>query len=300
MLTFYSHLPKLGFVHFRVGFSFIHARNPNPSRKRKINNMHNSNKPSTMLLCKRVYFPTCVLVILLNCHAKAFAPNPNVFQSGRNHFLPSQQVAITNPIEIGKAKNEKRSFSRDQHKSEIKVPLKRKEFPFHMIVGQSELKEAAVIAASNPKVCGILIGGRHGTGKSVIARAIHQLLPETIRRVKGSVYNVEPEGKDGIDSFLLEELVQNGLDIKDLENESITTPFVQIPLNIMEDSLCGTVDIEKSILSGETVFIPGLLAKAHRGILYIDDIHLLDDSILGILFEIISDGWVTVEREGLR
>ena len=100
--------------------------------------------------------------------------------------------------------------------------------------------------------------------------------------------------------LLLQDLIRNGSDINDLETEDFQTPFVHIPLNIMEDSLCGTVDIEQSMISGETVFSPGLLAKAHRGILYIDDIHLLDDNILSILFDVVSDGWVMIEREGMR
>lgn len=175
-----------------------------------------------------------------------------------------------------------------------------RQFPFSMIVGQDELKEAAIIAASNPLVSGILIGGRHGTGKSVMARAIHQLLPKQIKRVKGSSYNIDPSGVGGLDSLLLQDLTREGIHLSDLKTEYIQTPFVQVPLNVMEDSLCGSVDIEKSMASGETVFAPGLLAKAHRGILYIDDIHLLDADILSMLFDVLSDGWVTVEREGIR
>lgn len=175
-----------------------------------------------------------------------------------------------------------------------------KNFPFHMIVGNHYLKQAAVIAASNPNVRGILIGGRHGTGKSIMARAIHQLLPDTIDRVKGSSYNIEPTGKYGIDSILLNDMMTKNVNLNDLETERIMTPYVQVPLNVMEDSLVGTIDIESSMEKGEPVFAPGLLAKAHRGILYIDDIYLLDGNILNILFDVISDGWVMVEREGLR
>lgn len=174
-----------------------------------------------------------------------------------------------------------------------------RKFPFSMIVGQDELKEAAIIAASNPLVSGILIGGRHGTGKSVMARAIHQLLPKEIIRVKGSSYNIDPSGVGGLDSLLLHDLTKKGMTLNDLDTEYVQTPFVQVPLNVMEDSLCGSVDIEKSMELGETVFAPGLLAKAHRGILYIDDIHLLDADILSMLFDVLSDGWVTVEREGI-
>lgn len=173
-------------------------------------------------------------------------------------------------------------------------------FPFHMIVGNQELKKAAVIAAANPNLCGLLIGGRHGTCKSVTARAIHNLLPNSIERIQSSPYNIDPLGEDGIDSLLLERLKSNKEKLESKKIEEINLPFVQIPLNVMEDSLCGSIDIEKSIESGETVFAPGLLAKAHRGVLYIDDIHLLDESILNILFDVISDGWVKVEKEGIR
>lgn len=173
-------------------------------------------------------------------------------------------------------------------------------FPFHMIVGNQELKKAAVIAAANPNVCGLLIGGRHGTCKSVAARAIYNLLPNSIERIQSSQYNIDPLGEDGIDSLLLEKIKSKKEKLESMKTEEINLPFVQVPLNVMEDSLCGSIDIEKSIESGETVFSPGLLAKAHRGVLYIDDIHLLDESILNILFDVISDGWVKVEREGIR
>jgi Mg-chelatase subunit ChlI len=193
-----------------------------------------------------------------------------------------------------------RKLPKDNDTSSKTYTIAERKFPFSMIVGQDELKEAAIIAASNPLVSGILIGGRHGTGKSVMARAIHQLLPKEIKRVKGSSYNIDPSGIGGLDSLLLQDLTKKGMALSDLDTEYVQTPFVQVPLNVMEDSLCGSVDIEKSMKLGETVFAPGLLAKAHRGILYIDDIHLLDADILSMLFDVLSDGWVTVEREGIR
>lgn len=138
-----------------------------------------------------------------------------------------------------------------------------------------------------------------GKGKSVLAKAIQNVLPQTIKCINGSHYNIDPEGKFGLDSFLQDHLEKTSRSLSDLETIDIATPFVQIPLNVMEDSLVGTIDLEKSVLVGQSIFLPGLLAKAHRGILYIDDINLLDDNIIDILFDVISEGVVKVEREGL-
>lgn len=182
---------------------------------------------------------------------------------------------------------------KDQDAAEVR------NLPFSMIIGQKEIKEALVLLASNPRIGGVLISGGHGTGKSVLAKAVHRVLPETIEKVKGSVYNIDPIGRYGIDSFLFEKLVDEGKKLEDLPVEEIRTPFVQIPLNVMEDSLVGTVDLEKSVVVGHNVFLPGLLAKAHRGLLYIDDINLLDENIVDILFDVMSEGYVKVEREGL-
>ena len=171
--------------------------------------------------------------------------------------------------------------------------------PFSMIIGQKQIKEALILLASNPRIGGVLISGAHGTGKSVLANAVHRILPKTIKRIKNSQYNIDPLGKDGIDSFLSDKLVNEDKKMVDLATEEVRTPFVQIPLNVMEDSLVGTVDLEKSIVVGHSVFLPGLLAKAHRGLLYIDDINLLDENIVDILFDVMSEGYVKVEREGL-
>ena len=172
-------------------------------------------------------------------------------------------------------------------------------FPMTMLVGQDQIKHALYLAASNPRMGGVLISGKHGTGKSVMARAMHNLLPPTIEVVKGSLYNIDPEGKEGLDSILQAEMEFGGLQLMEMETVNIKTPFVQIPLNVMEDCLIGSIDLEQSITAGYSVFSPGLLARAHRGILYIDDINLLDEDIVGILFEVISEGFVNVEREGL-
>jgi magnesium chelatase subunit D len=169
-------------------------------------------------------------------------------------------------------------------------------FPFGLIVDQQTIKHALLLSATNPKSIGVLIGGGHGTGKSILARSMSRIVPTHIKIVKGSEYNIHPDLDDGVDSVLLQRL-QNGEQIT--ETEFIPTPMVHIPLGVMEDSLVGAVDLEGSLETGTPIFSPGLLAKAHRGILYIDDINLLDDEVVDILIKVMSDGCVIVEREGL-
>ena len=177
--------------------------------------------------------------------------------------------------------------------------LEARPFPFGMIVGLDDIKQALILAAVNPRTGGVVISGRRGTGKSVLARAVHRLLPPFIERIKGSPYNVDPEGRDGMDSILQEMIVSGNETLQNLETELVPTPFVQIPLNAMEDSLLGTVDLEQSIRRGSPEFSPGLLARAHRGILYVDEINLLDEEAANVLLNVIADGYVQIEREGL-
>ena len=99
--------------------------------------------------------------------------------------------------------------------------------------------------------------------------------------------------------MLTARLLASGESIEEMETELVETPFVQIPLNVQEDSLLGTIDLEASIEKGRTIFSPGLLAKCHRGILYVDEINLLDEEAANILLNVIADGYVTLEREGL-
>lgn len=179
------------------------------------------------------------------------------------------------------------------------VPVKEtRPFPLGMIVGQEDIKRALMLAAVNPGI-GIAIYGSRGTGKSVLARAAYRILPQTIERIKGSPYNIDPNGTERVDTFLQNQMLKSGQSLQDFEMELIPTPFVQIPLNVMEDSLLGTVDLEKSMQTGTTIFSPGLLAKAHRGVLYVDEINLLDEDAINILLNVVVDGYVTVEREGL-
>jgi magnesium chelatase subunit D len=171
-------------------------------------------------------------------------------------------------------------------------------FPLSMIVGQESIKQALLLSAVNHRMGGVVISGGKGTAKSVMARALHQLLPP-IEVIKGSPFNVDPEGYFGIDEFLRDEMAASGKTLDDYETEVIDCPFVQVPLNVMEDRLIGSTDLEESVKTGKTVFSPGLLARAHRGVLYVDDINLLDEETANILLNVVNDGWVNVEREGI-
>ena len=172
-------------------------------------------------------------------------------------------------------------------------------FPFTMIVNHDIIKHALLLAAINPKMGGVVISGGRGTAKSVLARAMQRLLPPQIERIKGSQYNIDAAGVEGVDSDLNAKLLMSGDSIENLETELVNTPFVQIPINVQEDSLLGTVDLEASLEKGRPIFSPGLLAKCHRGILYVDEINLLDEEAANILLNVIADGYVTIERESI-
>ncbi|CAM9349252.1 unnamed protein product [Phaeothamnion confervicola] len=171
-------------------------------------------------------------------------------------------------------------------------------FPLSLIVGQDMIKTSLLLAAVNPLMGGVVLSGRRGTAKSVMARALHRILPP-IERVKDSPYNIDPSRPGEVDEFTSEMLARERKQLSDLETEVIEAPFVQVPLNVMEDRLLGSVDVEESVRLGKTVFMPGLLARAHRGILYVDDINLLDTELANILLGVVNDGWVNVEREGM-
>ncbi len=170
-------------------------------------------------------------------------------------------------------------------------------YPFTAIVGQEEMKLALILNVIDPKVGGVLALGDRGTGKSTVVRALTDLLPE-IDVVTNDPFNSNPYNEDEM-SEEVRELLQKPEGLKGIPISKAKISMVDLPLGATEDRVCGTIDIEKALTKGVKAFEPGLLAKANRGILYVDEVNLLDDHLVDVLLDSAASGWNTVEREGV-
>mmetsp|Transcript_22273 Transcript_22273/g.28002 ORF Transcript_22273/g.28002 Transcript_22273/m.28002 type:complete len:788 (-) Transcript_22273:568-2931(-) len=214
-------------------------------------------------------------------------------------LMSAEEEAAARAAAVQAVEEEEDATEADKSVLVSNIPKTDDGFPLSMVVGQEAIKTALLLAGVNTRMGGVVISGRRGTAKSVMAKALHRLLPP-IEVVKGSQFNIDPSNPRELDDFTREMLETEGKELSDLETDIVPTPFVQVPLNVMEDRLLGSVDVEASVKSGKTVFMPGLLAGAHRGVLYVDDINLLDEEMANILLGVIADGFVNVQREGIN
>jgi magnesium chelatase subunit I len=164
-------------------------------------------------------------------------------------------------------------------------------FPFSAIVGQDEMKTAILIAAIDPGIGGVLVLGDRGTGKSTAVRALAALLPK-MRAVVGCRYGCDPAESA---SQCEECAALRGA----AKSHLIPVPVVDLPLGATEDRVVGALDLERALSQGVKAFEPGLLAQAHRGFLYIDEVNLLEDHLVDLLIDVAASGENVVEREGL-
>ncbi|NEO82923.1 MAG: magnesium chelatase ATPase subunit I [Spirulina sp. SIO3F2] len=174
------------------------------------------------------------------------------------------------------------------------VETRRRVFPFTAIVGQEEMKLALLLNVIDPKIGGVMIMGDRGTGKSTTIRALADLLPE-IDVVADDPFNSDPHNPEMMSEAARDRLGAQGT----VPITQQKVPMVDLPLGATEDRVCGTIDIEKALSEGVKAFEPGLLAKANRGILYVDEVNLLDDHLVDVLLDSAASGWNTVEREGI-
>lgn len=174
-------------------------------------------------------------------------------------------------------------------------------FPFTAIVGQEDLKRGLLLCIVDPTIGGVMVMGHRGTAKSTAVRALAAMLPP-IKAVYGCPYNSSPEKPS---DWVVDKLNEKAAKSKDpskqtrLKTINIPVPVVDLPLGATEDRVCGTLDIEKALTEGVQAFAPGLLARANRGFLYIDEVNLLEDHLVDVLLDVAASGVNVVEREGI-
>jgi magnesium chelatase subunit I len=170
----------------------------------------------------------------------------------------------------------------------------RQVYPFSAIVGQDEMKRALEITAVDQSVGGVLVFGDRGTGKSTAVRALAGLLPP-MKVVEGCPYNCDPAKSRAACPHCAAREAEGGT----VAIAEVPVPVVDLPLGATEDRVVGALDLERAITKGEKAFEAGLLARAHRGFLYIDEVNLLEDHLVDLLLDVAASGENVVEREGL-
>jgi len=167
-------------------------------------------------------------------------------------------------------------------------------YPFSAIVGQDEMKLALVLVAIDPSIGGVMVFGDRGTGKSTAVRALAGLLP-SMKAVAGCRYGCDPKGNGSRCTDCLARAARG----ETLRTVQVPVPVVDLPLGATEDRVVGALDLEKALATGEKAFEPGLLARAHRGFLYVDEVNLLEDHLVDLLLDSAATGENVVEREGV-
>jgi magnesium chelatase subunit I len=165
-------------------------------------------------------------------------------------------------------------------------------FPFAAIVGQDDMKRALLLAAVDPAIGGVMVFGDRGTGKSTAARALAALLPP-MTVVSGCAFHCDPAAASTACANVC--TMREG----NYRTEMVPVPVIDLPLGATEDRVVGALDLERALTRGEKAFEPGLLARAHRGFLYIDEVNLLEDHLVDLLLDVAASGENIVEREGL-